>query len=320
MVNPTVAAYQKWFHGKLCDKENCPADSTLKTYAYSMGWLHTRIDGFSVDGLTSEVPETDTVLKYMQDNDVKNTRRLASYTALKVHHNCKGEEDCSKKYCTPLIMCKRKQDSDYAKQERSPHQSKNWVEFKVLKKFAACLREKVTKFNKNELWTKDQYATATLAFILNYHLTYPIRRCLCTVKWGVEPSESYNYLDAKKQEIVFNQHKTARWKGAITHKLSRPMWRLFSLLRKQQKMRDMHSGMVLINRYWRPMTKNGYSSWLKREMKGCKGCEDKQVGCLILRHAVITHKRRKCMTTHQRENFATQCMHSSGTNDTYRVH
>ena len=98
------------------------------------------------------------------------------------------------------------------------------------------------------------------------------------------------------------------------------MWRLFGLLRKQQKMRDIDSGTILLNRYWKPMTKNGYSSWLKREMKSCKGCEDKNVGCLIIRHAVITHMRRKCMTTHQREAFANQCMHSAGLNEKYRVH
>ena len=316
MVNQKVATYQKWFKKKLCDSEKCPADSTLRTYAYSMAWLAQRIDGFEGEA----VPDADVILKYMEDNKVSNQRRLSSYTALKVWHNCRSEADCSKKYCTPLVLCKRAQDAEYDNQKRTKHQEKNWIDYATLKKFTACVREKTLGFNKNELWTKDQYATATLAFILQYHLTYPIRRCLCTVKWGVEASTEYNYLDSKTREIVYNKHKTARWKGPLKHKLSRPMWRLFGLLKKQQKMREINSGAILLGRYWRPMSKNGYSSWMKREMKGCKGCADKQVGCLMIRHSVITHMRRKELTIHQKNDFATRCMHSCGQNDRYRVH
>ena len=315
MKSELATKYMAWFKEKLCDSEKCPSDSTLKTYAYSMAWMAKRIDGFTKDN----VPDCETIMKYMDGNKVKTTRRLASYTALKVWHNCKGEKDCSSKFCTPLILAKREQDSHYAKQERSEHQDKNWVDFKVLKKYAACIREKTFHLDKNKLWTKDEYAMATLAFILQYHLIYPIRRCLCTVQWGTKEDDG-NYLDTKTQTIVYNKHKTAKWKGQVTHKLSRQLWRLFSLLRKQQKMRDIQSGPILLNRYWRKMSKNGYSSWLKREMKKCYGCADKEVGCLIIRHAVITHKRRHCMTNAQREKFANQCMHSAATNDTYRVH
>lgn len=315
-MKQTVAKYFELLKEKLCDSDKCPSDSTLKTYAYSLAWMAERIDGFNGD----KVPDCDTIMKYMNGNKVAHSRRLSSYTALKVWHNCHGEKDCSSKYCTPLILAKREQDAHYAKQERSKHQNKNWVDFKVLKKYAACIRDKTIHLDKNKLWTKDEYAMATLAFILQYHLVYPIRRCLCTVKWGIEHSDTENYLDWNKQSIVWNVHKTAKWKGTIVHKLSRQMWRLFGLLRKQQKMRDITSGPILLNRYWKPMTKNGYSSWLKREMKKCHGCADKEVGCLIIRHAVITHKRRHCMTNAQREKFANQCMHSSKTNDDYRVH
>ena len=315
-MKQTVAKYFELLKEKLCDSDKCPSDSTLKTYAYSLAWMAERIDGFNGD----KVPDCDTIMKYMNGNKVAHSRRLSSYTALKVWHNCHGEKDCSSKYCTPLILAKREQDAHYAKQERSKHQNKNWVDFKVLKKYAACIRDKTIHLDKNKLWTKDEYAMATLAFILQYHLVYPIRRCLCTVKWGIEHSDTENYLDWNKQSIVWNVHKTAKWKGPIVHKLSRQMWRLFGLLRKQQKMRDITSGPILLNRYWKPMTKNGYSSWLKREMKKCHGCADKEVGCLIIRHAVITHKRRHCMTNAQREKFANQCMHSSKTNDDYRVH
>ena len=315
-MKDSVARYMKLLKEKLCDSDKCPTDNTLRTYAYSLSWMADRIDGFN----GSKVPDCDTIMKYMNGNKVSHSRRLASYTALKVWHNCNDEKDCSRKYCTPLILAKREQLSHYAKQERTDHQSKNWVDFKVLKKYAACIRDKTFHLDKNRLWTKDEYAMATLAFILQYHLVYPIRRCLCTVQWGVEPSDEINYLDPNKKAVVFNNHKTQKYQGQIVHSLSRQLWRLFGLIRKQQKMRDISSGHILLNRYWRKMSKNGFSSWLKREMKKCYGCADKEVGCMIIRHSVITHKRRHDLTNAQREKFAMQCMHTAKTNDDYRVH
>ncbi len=217
-------AYSKWFGDKLCNDDGCPTAATLKTYGYSMAWLAQRIEGFDVE--KEMVPPPKKILEYMSDNKVKTGRRVASYTALKVFHRAKkSEEDvcCSKAYGTPLVICRREQEADYAKQERTPSQSKNWVEFKVLKKYAAELRDKAYKLNKNELWTKDEFTTAQMAFILQYHLVYPIRRCLCTVQWGVEPSEKINYVDDAKRAIVYNVHKTMRWKGPFTHALSRPI-------------------------------------------------------------------------------------------------
>ena len=85
-------------------------------------------------------------------------------------------------------------------------------------------------------------------------------------------------------------------------------------------MREIQSGTVLLNRYWRPMTKNGYSTWLVREMKKCPDCADKCIGVLILRHSVITHKTRHIPTLEERERFAHSCMHSVHMNDLYRVH
>ena len=319
MVNAQAAAWQKWFKGKMCNSDTCPSDATLKTYGYSMNWLQSRLEGFDVE--KEIVPEPDAILSYMDDNKVKVNRRLASYTAMKVFHRCQGQSAKSKCYCTPLILCKRQQDAEYHKQRRTEHQSKNWVEFKVIKKFAAELRKKIFALDKNVLWDKETLAEAQLSFILQYHMTFPIRRDLCTVQWGVEPSEDYNYVDLKSQTVEYHKHKLSRWKKEpFKHQLSRPMWRLLKLLIKQQKLRDHTSGMILLNRYGRKMTKNGYSTWFKREMKKCPGCECKEVGCLILRHSVITHKRGGCMTNSQRDSFANCCMHSASCNDNYRVH
>ena len=84
MVSADVARYMKAFKEKLCDMDKCPSDSTLKTYAYSMNWMLQRIEGFTF----AKPADCDTILKYMNGNKVKSTRRLASYTALKVAAIC----------------------------------------------------------------------------------------------------------------------------------------------------------------------------------------------------------------------------------------
>jgi hypothetical protein len=323
-------AYALWFKKKQCDNDDCPTDSTLKTYGYSMQWMAQRMEGFDVE--KEMVPTPEKVLGYMEDNKVGTGRRVQSYTALKVFHrcfrNCKENQSHRKTYGVPLVQCRRKVEADYRKQERTPKQIKNWVDKPVLKKYSATLRKKAFALNKNELWTKGSFATAQMAFIMTYLMTYPIRRDLPTVQWGVEPSVKINYVDDTRRAIVYNVHKSARWdvdpetkiRRPTVHALSRPMWRLLKLLRKQQKMREIESGFILLNCYWRPMKKNAYSGWLKRELKKCPGCEDKNVTSMPIRNSVITHKRGNCMTLAQRDTFGNQCMHSASTNEIYRRH
>ena len=297
------------------------SENTIKTYGYSLAWLAKRMDQFEANDtgrLEITVPTPEQVIDYMDSNKVGHSRRMLSYTAMKVWHNCRGEKADSSKYGVPLVQCKRCMDKDYEKQERTPKQVKNWVDFSSLKKHAAKLRASTFALDKNRLWTKQEFADAQLAFILTVHLQYPIRRDLCTVFWG-ERGDEINYIDEKTHEVVYNKHKTVKWHGTIKHKMSRAMWRIFSLLRKQQKMRDIGSGPILLNRYWRKLSPNGYSSWLRREMKKCEGCEEKAIGCLIIRHSVITHKYKGSMTLAQQKSFATACMHGSKQNALYRV-
>ena len=312
-----VAYWLKFLNEKYATQATKPTDGTIRTYAYNLAWLAARMDGFSMKG-TGTVPTPEDVVTYMDTNDVANARRGQSYTAMKVYHNCCGERNCSHRYCAPLLASKRATQANYAKQKKSPHESKNWVEHKDLKKFSADMRKQTFKFDKHSLWDKNQYAIATLAFILEVHKTFPLRRELASVNWGVAGSDDINWLDEAKQEIVYNKHKSAPSMGTVRHKLSRTMWRLWRLLKKQQTKRKATEGRMLLNTRWKPMTPNGYSTWLKREMKRCKACEKKTVGCMMIRHSVISHYRRNDMSMEKKDAFARRCLHSSAVNDIYR--
>jgi hypothetical protein len=310
MVHDLHHCYKKCL---LADERANRTDSSVRTYCYNLCWLATRIPGFT----ETDIPDADVVLKWMEDNEVSLRRRQMSYSAMKVLLNSKGDIAESKKYATPLLDMKYKIQKKYNQQNRTARQKANWVDYTCLKRHAKELRTKTLALGKNDLWDKNQFAEAQLAFILTFHLKYPIRRDLCTVKYNVDDNENGNNLVGK--EIIFKDHKLKRLKTVFTMALDRTMWRLVQLLRRQHKMRGLTSGNLILNRYWKPMLPNSFTNWMKREMGKLASCKGKNVSCLGIRHSVITHRRRNDLTLEQRQAFAENCMHSAAMNDQYRV-
>ena len=311
MVHELHGCYEKCLNS---DARANRTASSVRTYCYNICWLAKRMDGFT----ETEVPKPEDVLKYMEDNEVLLKRRHMSFSSMKVLHNARNEPALSKQYAQPLVDVKYQLNKESFQQKRTQTQKKNWIDYKCLKKHAKELREKTFALDKNDLWTKDQYAEAQLAFILTFHLKYPIRRDLCTVKYNVEDNENGNNLVGKT--FVFKQHKLTRHKKEFTMRLDRVMWRLVQLLRRQHSMRGMTKGNLILNRYWKPILPNSFTNWMKREMGKLESCKGKNVSCLSIRHSVITHKRRNDTTLEQRQQFAENCMHSAAMNELYRIH
>ena len=259
----------------------------------------------------------------MENAKLSPTRKCAVYTALKKFHGCHGDECNCKKYGKTLVEAKRAVDAAYDKQRRTPKQNKNWIEFPQLKEFASSLRNEVFKYDKNAFWDKEQFVKTQLAFILHFLIKYPIRRELATVKWNPKQEQwgtNDNYLDIKNHKIVLQKHKTSKHTGTHTYRLTRTMWRLWGLLRKQLNLRKIYKGHILNSKYYRPMSLNGFSSWMQREMKRCEACKGKCVSTMIIRHCCITHKRRHEMTNEKKREYAKDCLHSEQRNNLYRVH
>ena len=316
MVNPDVPVLIEAFRKKLCGTDKCPADSTLRTYAYSIAWLKQRID-FPETGM----PSPEKVMEYMNNAKIPPVKKCQIYTALKKWHGCHGDKCSCDKYGKPLVNAKREVDAFYDKQERTKKQEKNWIEFPVLKAFCNGLRDEVLTYSKHMFWEKEQFIKAQLAFILLFHIKYPVRRDLATVKWGKpEYGPTENFIDPSTKTIVLRKYKTARWMGEKSFILTRVMWKIWSMLKIQQKKRQINSGYILLNKYYRPMSPNGFTSWLTREMQRCEGCEKKVIGCTLLKHCCITHKRRHEMTNQQKREYAEKCLHSVSKNNQYRVH
>lgn len=305
------------FKKELCACQGERTDSSIATYCYNLCWLQKRLDGFSETGQ----PSYDDVLGYMTENSIAMRRQQSSYVAMKVLLNARNLQDESDKYARPLIEVKNKLQNEYDKQERSERQQKNWVDYKDLNGCAKKLRAETYELDKNTLWTKDEYARAQLGFILTFHLKYPLRRILCTVLYKPADKLAGNVLDDKTRKITIRNHKMQRkYKDPFVFQLDRNMWRLAQLLRKQHKLRGVEKDApLLVSRYWRPMSRNSYCNWLKREMGKLEPCKGKSVGCLAIRNSVITHKRRNDSSMLDRKQFAYNCMHRPETNEMYRV-
>ena len=300
----------------LCDdKRSTRSQSSVRTYCYNICWLAKRMDGFS----ETDLPDPENVIKYCEDNDVSLKRRQMSYSSMKVLHNARDEIAQSRKYAAPLTDVKHKLTAELDKQERTERQKACWVDFHDLKKNAKMLTAETVALDKNSLWTKEQFARAQLAFILTFHIKYPIRRDLCSVQYGVpETDNEGNKLIGK--EIVLRDHKVKKFIPEFRFRLDRTMWRLVQLLRKQHALRGITSGFLLLNRYWKRMHPNSYTNWMKREMGKLESWKGKSSGCLAIRHSVITHRRRNDSTLEKRKEFARCCMHGIAQSEHYRVH
>jgi hypothetical protein len=306
------------FKDELCKCQGDRTDSTISTYCYNLCWLEKRLDGFT----ETEQPSFNAIMDYMTENKIPLRRQQSSFVAMKVLHNTRGQKEESERYARPLIDVKGRLQNEYNKQERTERQKKNWVDFKDLSCCAKMLRAETYKLDKNSLWTKDEYARAQLAFILTFHLKYPLRRILCTIIYKPENKNLGNVLDDKNRKVIIREHKMQRkYKDPFEYRLDRNMWRLAQLLRKQHKLRGVtENATLLVSRYWRSMSRNSYCNGLKREMSRLEPCKGKSVGCLAIRNSVITHKRRHDSKILEREEFAYNCMHQAATNEMYRCH
>ena len=306
----------KCFNDELCKCDSKRTASSVTTYCYNLCWLQKRLDGFDDGGF----PSFEAVMDYMTENKIPARRQQSTFVAMKVLLNARGKTSESEKYAQPLIDVRNQLQNAREKQEMSETKAKNWVEFKDLKAIAKQTRTDTFNLDKRVLWSKDEYARAQIAFILTFHFKFPLRRVLCTVKYKPADPTSGNVLDDKTKTIIIRDHKMKRkYPEPFTFQLDRNMWRLAQLLRAHHTMRGVKEDMNLIlSRYWRPMSRNSFCTWLKREMRAFECCKGKNVGCLMIRNVVISHRRRSEMKLAQKEQFAKDCMHSTKQNELYR--
>ena len=307
----------KAFHEEICQCEGDRSEGTNRTYCYNLCWLKKRIDGFDSE---QGYPSFCEVMDYMTENKIPARRQMSTYIAMKVLLNQRGLTEESEKYGRPLVEVRNELQNEYDRQELTGRAKKNWIEYKDICCCAKTLQAETFALDKRVLWTKQQYTRAQLAFVLTFHLKYPLRRVLCTVKYLPKDPSVGNVLDDKTKVITIREHKMQRkYKDPFTFQLDRKMWRLAQLIRRQHKLRGVEADAhLLLSKYWRPMTRNTFCNWMKREMSTFDCCKGKSIGCLAIRRSVISHKRRGDRRMVDLKQIASDCMHSVKANELYR--
>ena len=222
----------------------CPekAASTHKAYCYSMKFLQDRVPELGI-------PEVLAALK-----DEKVSRQCNCLTALKAYYRyIKKDTESSENLTLPLSEAKERQYKKRAEQKATPHMKRNWVPFKCLKREVGDLRKQIFTWDKNAPWPKAQFHQAQCCFLMNFMLRYNVRRSLATVNYL---NETKNRLDTKSQKLILTDYKNSKTHGPAEFQLSRELWKQFSWLRKQHRLRGLNTGALLVNMHWKPMTCN----------------------------------------------------------------
>ena len=300
--------FQQWYDVLAPRYSN---EQTRKSYAYSLCWICDRC-GFADD---ETPPVLDEIVNWLDEAKVGSERRKNCYKVLRTLHQIRGEHDKADPY-KPLLS----QLNVPPSQEKTKREKASWVDIRELKAAAKKLRAQTYALPKKELWSKTDYKTAQLAFLLTFHLKFSVRRDICQVRYNAaDPTQGSVLLDAT-HEVVIRTHKTRAQYPEVKLKLDRDMWRLAQLLRKQHALRGhTGEGYLIRSSNWKPLTPNAFTMWFKRELsRCCECCAGKSLGCSMLRKIKISHKRRHEMSLADKTQLAKECMHSVATSEIYR--
>ena len=71
----------------------------------------------------------------------------------------------------------------------------------------------VFQHNKNNKFDKKEFHKLQLAFILSFHLKYPLRRDLSTVTYSTNPGPTGNVIDLHGQRLHLRKYKNSKIHG-----------------------------------------------------------------------------------------------------------
>jgi len=186
--------------------ENRPtlAKSSIRTYKSILSNIYKKVypDDDKID--IKKFDNTDDFIKYL--HEVPYNKRKTILAGLVV---ISGKVEYNK-----IMMEDIKQHkTEEMKQTKNEKQTANWMEFDDVKNILAN-QEKTAK----ALYTKDKHSISDLQHIQNYILLCltsgvyiePRRSIDWIMKWKNYDEDKDNYIDMKKNKLVFQSYKTAK--------------------------------------------------------------------------------------------------------------
>jgi len=191
------------------EKRNTLSASSLTTYNSILSNLYKKVFGNNEDMDFKKFDETDKIIDFLKD--IPFNKRKTTLSALVVLTD-------NKKYRELMLEDISNYNKDMSHQEKSETQKENWLSqeeilstYEKLKKEASLIYKKST-LTMNDLQCIQNY----IILCLLGGIFIPVRRSLDYVnmkKGGQIVKDKDNYIDWKKNEMVFNIFKTAKWYG-----------------------------------------------------------------------------------------------------------
>lgn len=278
--------------------------SSLRTYSYVLKKLLDQLK-MPVKDYEKILDNPRKVLDLLKDQTPQSRK-----TVLAVLISLFGKTDKTDMFHQQMLMDAQKYNDVLKSQNKTVKQQENWMSWDEITKVYQYLYKKLSPlFKKQTLLKKDILELVDLVMLAVYVLMPPRRSSdFVNMKIKNYNTETDNYVNMKKGELVFNNYKTDKTYGRQVVKMSP---KLKTLLKKWMAVNP--TDYLLFDTKFNPLTQ----SRLTVKMNNLFG---KNISTSLLRHIYITDVVLKdAPLLREREEIAREMAHSLGTQDQYRV-
>lgn len=254
------------------------SDTTAKTYASLVKSMFYKGNDKDVEFNLKWFETPENVFEVLKDKPVQV--RKTNLAAVVVLLDRKGTTEYSKVMNTDADATK----AQYAKQEKTEKQTKNWMDFAEVKALWQTKYDKVkhllNRTKGPELDSGEKHDLMKfMALTLTTGIFFPPRRSeWITMKVSNYDPEKDNYIDLKGNKFVFNQYKTAKTMGR--EEVGFPKEFRTLLLRY---LKHVDNDYLLFNTQGKPFT----NAALAQQLNSIFG---KRISTGMLRHIWISNK------------------------------
>lgn len=270
-----------------------PSESTLKQYAARLAQLEKA----NIDAIKNP----DSLFKWFESQELGSSAQKVYLSALKNAN----PDNFPKVLQDKINELYKKQNEKDMTQTLSEKQQNNFVKFDELLKVQKLLADKEDKTDSE--W--KQYLVASL-----YTLNAPVRADYgeMEVHNRYDANRSGNELvgNMKNAMFVFRVYKTAKTYGEVKIKVSKPL---------QEVIKQWFAHLGKIPKYLlgdEPSNTNTFAIYVAETFKRYTG---KTVGVSLLRHSYITEAFPHLKTLKQKQELATNMLHSRELQEKYNV-
>jgi hypothetical protein len=202
-------------HKLLTDKKL--AQSSVKLYLRNLEKLNDNAPLKNLNFLKDPKIIIDKLSKYKE-----NTKRgyfISITSVLSLDKSTKPKQKLYDEYFKLMMEKNKELKAEEATNQKSETQEKNWITWNEVEQVQSELKKKVDTFKNNKELTEHQYNTLLQFVVLSLYTCLPPRRneyqSMMIIN-SLPPSNTENYLDMTKKQMIFNKFKTSKKEGSVT--------------------------------------------------------------------------------------------------------